>query len=136
MERLLPQLGAQVETLLLPEKLFREVFPSETPQGVAALIKVKDFTLDGVLARAQTGPVVALAGIQDPGNLGTILRSAEAFGAAGVILGEKTVSAHNSKVIRASSGLGVSYPCPQSGPAIRGWCHAQSWSAAGGDIVP
>ncbi len=43
-------------------------------------------------------------GLQDPGNLGTILRSAEAFGSAGVVLGEGTVSPFNSKVIRASAG--------------------------------
>jgi hypothetical protein len=41
------------------------------------------------------GPLVVVAGLQDPGNLGTILRSAEAFGAAGVILGEGTVSPFN-----------------------------------------
>ena len=42
--------------------------------------------------------------MQDPGNLGTILRSAEAFGAAGVLLGEGTVSPFNSKLVRASAG--------------------------------
>ena len=44
------------------------------------------------------------AGLQDPGNLGTILRSAEAFGAAGVFLTEGTVSPYNSKVLRGSAG--------------------------------
>jgi len=52
----------------------------------------------------QVGPIVVVVGLQDPGNLGTILRSAEAFGSAGVVLGEGTVSAFNSKVIRASAG--------------------------------
>ena len=47
---------------------------------------------------------MVLVGLQDPGNLGTILRSAEAFGSAGVVLGEGTVSPFNSKVIRASAG--------------------------------
>jgi TrmH family RNA methyltransferase len=42
--------------------------------------------------------------LQDPGNLGTILRSSEAFGSAGVVLGEGTVSPFNSKVVRASAG--------------------------------
>src|SRR6202051_2918770 len=80
-ERLLPQLGANVDTLLLPDSLFDSIVPSETPQGVAALGR-----------------------LQDPGNLGTILRSAEAFGSAGVVLGDGTVSPFNSKVIRASAG--------------------------------
>jgi TrmH family RNA methyltransferase len=103
-ERLLPQIGANVETLLLPDKLFDGAVPSETPQGVAALVRVKEFALGDVLERLQVGPVMVLLGLQDPGNLGTILRSAEAFGSAGVVLGEGTVSPFNSKVIRASAG--------------------------------
>jgi TrmH family RNA methyltransferase len=103
-ERLLPQIGANVDTLLLPDKLFDSTVPTETPQGVAALVRLKEFSLDDVLERLQVGPVVVLAGLQDPGNLGTILRSAEAFGSAGVLLGEGTVSPLNSKVIRASAG--------------------------------
>jgi TrmH family RNA methyltransferase len=103
-DRLLPQIGAQVETLLLPDKLFDSLVPSESPQGVAALVRLKEFSLDDIMDRTQVGPVVVLAGLQDPGNLGTILRSAEAFGTAGVVLGEGTVSPFNSKVIRASAG--------------------------------
>lgn len=103
-ERLLPQIGSHVETLLLPDKLFDGAVPSETPQGVAALARLKQFSLDDILDRLQVGPVIVIVGLQDPGNLGTILRSAEAFGCAGVVLGEGTVSAFNSKVIRASAG--------------------------------
>ena len=105
-ERLLPQIGAQVETLLLPDKLFDSLVPSESPQGVAALVRLKEFSLDDVMEkeRLQVGPIVVLAGLQDPGNLGTILRSSEAFGSAGVVLGEGTVSPFNSKVVRASAG--------------------------------
>jgi TrmH family RNA methyltransferase len=105
-ERLLPQIGAHVETLLLPDKLFDASVPSETPQGVAALVRLKESSLDDVLEkeRLQVGPIMALAGLQDPGNLGTILRSAEAFGSAGIILGEGTVSPLNAKAVRASAG--------------------------------
>ena len=103
-ERLLPQIGSHVETLLLPDKIFDGAVPSETPQGVAALVRLRDFSLDDIFERLQIGPVVAVVGLQDPGNLGTILRSAEAFGSAGVVLGEGTVSPFNSKVIRASAG--------------------------------
>ena len=103
-ERLLPQIGAQVETLLLPDKLFDSLVPSESPQGVAALVRFKEFTLDDVVERLHVGPIVVLVGLQDPGNLGTILRSSEAFGSAGAVLGEGTVSPFNSKVVRASAG--------------------------------
>ena len=103
-ERLLPQIGSHVETLLLPDKIFDGAVPSETPQGVAALVRLREFSLDDILERLQIGPVMVVVGLQDPGNLGTILRSAEAFGCAGVVLGEGTVSPFNSKVIRASAG--------------------------------
>lgn len=113
-ERLLPQLAAHVETLLLPDKLFASAVPSETPQGVAALVRCKVFKLEDVLGKSHAGPLLAIAGVQDPGNLGTILRSAEAFGAGGVLLGEGTVSPFNSKVIRASAGSVFRLPIVQT----------------------
>jgi len=120
-ERLLPQIGAHVETLLLPDRLFDSLVPSESPQGVAALVRLREFALDDLMERLQVGPIVVLAGLQDPGNLGTILRSSEAFGSAGVVLGEGTVSPFNSKVIRASAGSVFRLPL----------VHAHGKSAAG-----
>jgi TrmH family RNA methyltransferase len=102
-ERLLPQLGAHVEALLLPDSIFTSAVDTESPQGVAALVKLKTHTLDD-LFRATAPLIVIAAGIQDPGNLGTVIRSAEAFGAAGVIVTEGTVSPLNSKAVRASAG--------------------------------
>ena len=113
-QRLLPQLAANVETLLLPDKLFASAVPSESPQGVAALVRCKSFKLEDFLAKSQAGPLLAIAGVQDPGNLGTILRSAEAFGAGGILLGEGTVSPFNSKVIRASAGSVFRLPIIQA----------------------
>jgi TrmH family RNA methyltransferase len=109
-QRLLPQIGSHVETVILPDKLFTSLVPSETPQGVAALVAWRESPPEAVLAKAAAGPLLALAGIQNPGNLGTILRSAEAFGAGGVILGEGTVSPFNSKVVRASAGSAFRVP--------------------------
>src|ERR1041385_5647046 len=106
-EKLLPQISSHAEALLLPDAVFQSAVATETPQGVAALVKLKDWTLDDLFAEsADNAPalVVVAAGLQDPGNLGTILRSAEAFGASGVLLAEKTVSPYNAKAIRASAG--------------------------------
>ncbi|MBZ5686119.1 MAG: RNA methyltransferase [Acidobacteriia bacterium] len=103
-ERLLPQIGSHVETLLIPDKIFDGAVPSDAPQGVAAMVRLRDFSVDDILERLQIGPVIVVVGLQDPGNLGTILRSAEAFGSAGVVLGEGSVSPFNTKVIRASAG--------------------------------
>jgi RNA methyltransferase, TrmH family len=104
--RILQQIGSHVEKLLLPDALFSSVVPSETPQGVAALVKIPQHSLDKVVEPSEGGPtvLVVVVGLQDPGNLGTLIRSAEAFGAAGVILAGANVSPFNSKVVRASAG--------------------------------
>jgi RNA methyltransferase, TrmH family len=102
---ILPQLSKEVEAFLLPDALFQSAALTEAPQGVAALVHLpKHGELNAVISRDTRGPIVVAAGIQDPGNLGTILRSAEAFGAGGVLLTEGTVSGWNSKVVRASAG--------------------------------
>src|SRR5690242_535127 len=113
-ERILPQLGQKVEAVLLPDSVFASLVPTETPQGVAALVRCRKFELPGLLERAAAAPLVAVAGVQDPGNLGTILRSAEAFEASGVVLGEGTVSPFNSKVVRASAGSVFRLPMVQA----------------------
>ncbi|HEY6302234.1 MAG TPA: RNA methyltransferase [Terriglobales bacterium] len=103
-EKFLPQIKARTETLVLPNALFNSIVPSDAPQGVAALFKLSAFSSVQLLDRGSRGPFVVAAGLQDPGNLGTILRSAEAFGAAGVFLTEGTVSPYNSRVLRGSAG--------------------------------
>jgi TrmH family RNA methyltransferase len=103
-EKLLPQINARTEALVLPNALFNSIMPSDAPQGVAALLKLPAFSAVQLLDRSSDGPLVVAAGLQDPGNLGTILRSAEAFGAAGIFLTEGTVSPYNSKVLRGSAG--------------------------------
>jgi TrmH family RNA methyltransferase len=123
-DRLLPQIGSQVETLLLPDKLFDSLVPSESPQGVAALVRLKEFSLDDLLERLHIGPIVVLAGLQVHGNLGTVLRSAEAFGSAGAVLGEGTVSPFNSKVVRGSAGSVFRLPI------VHGQVHGRGKSTA------
>ncbi len=99
-------LPPETEILLLPAKLLAQALTTETPQPIAALVEPPDWTwahlLGGELNAAPL--VLILDGLQDPGNLGTILRSAEAFGADGVIALPKTVSAWNPKAVRASAG--------------------------------
>jgi RNA methyltransferase, TrmH family len=103
-DKLLPQINARTETLVLPNALFNSIVPSDAPQGLAALLKLRTFSAAQLLDRSSDGPLVVASGLQDPGNLGTILRSAEAFGAAGIFLTEGTVSPYNSKVLRGSAG--------------------------------
>lgn len=103
-DRLLPQIGNNVETWLVPDQLFSTAVPSESPQGVAALVRMKEFKVEEVVDGARRGLLLAVAGLQDPGNLGTILRSGEAFGAGGVLVGDNSVNLLNWKVVRASAG--------------------------------
>jgi RNA methyltransferase, TrmH family len=94
-----------VEVLRLSEEVFGSVVETQAPQGVAALMVPPVFGLADVMG---VGGVAALilvaAGLQDPGNLGTLVRSAEAFGATGVLTTPGTVSAWNQKALRASVG--------------------------------
>jgi TrmH family RNA methyltransferase len=101
--KLLPQLSRHTEVLLLPNHVFASAAPTETPQGIAALVRVKAHSLESLLG-AQPALLVVATGLQDPGNVGTIARSAEAFGATGLIVTEKTVSPWNWKAVRASAG--------------------------------
>jgi len=119
-DKLLPQISSHAEALLLPDAVFQSAVATETPQGVAALVKLKDWSLDD-LFQTQPALVVVAAGLQDPGNLGTILRSAEAFGASGVVTAEKTVSFLNAKVVRAAAGSLFRLPVlrVESGAAVQ-----------------
>ena len=101
--KLIPQLSSHAELLLLPDEVFASAVPSETPQGVASLVRLKSFELENAFS-PQPAMVIVSVGLQDPGNLGTIARSAEAFGATGILLGEGSVSQWNWKALRASAG--------------------------------
>jgi TrmH family RNA methyltransferase len=101
--RLLPQLSHATETIVLPDEIFQSAVATEAPQGVAALVHPLAASLEELFL-PETPLIVGCVGLQDPGNLGTILRSAEAFGASGVLATDGTVSAANPKVARASAG--------------------------------
>lgn len=107
-ERLLEplELPESIEVLAMPRALLDSALATETPQLVAALVEPPDWTWAHLLSSGRRAPslIVVAAGIQDPGNLGTILRSAEAFGADGVVCLPGTVNAWNPKAVRASAG--------------------------------
>ncbi len=112
-------LPAAVPIVELTPAVFDSAVETESPQGIAALVEIPRFSF----AEALAGPkplVVVTAGLQDPGNFGTLVRSAEAFGASGVIALPGTVSVWNSKALRASAGSAFRIPviAEKPGPAF------------------
>ena len=99
-----------VETLRLADAIFAAVVDTQSPQGIAALIEPPRWSLDSALAahaRAANSDMPLLliaAGLRDPGNLGTLIRSAEAFAVTAVLITPGTVSPWNQKALRASAG--------------------------------
>ena len=92
-----------IEAFKVSHKQFADLSEVETPQGILAVVKQREFELRDVL----TGPnplAVFCLEVQDPGNLGTIIRTADAVAASGVILSRGTVDLYNQKVIRSTMG--------------------------------
>ena len=97
------------EVLIVPDAVFKTLVSTDAPQGIAALVRTPQWDQDAVL-REQRGLAIVSAGIQDPGNFGTMIRSAEAFGATAVIALSGTVSLLNAKTLRASAGSAFRLP--------------------------
>jgi TrmH family RNA methyltransferase len=92
----------RVRVTVLRDALFQALVSTESAQGVLALVEPPAWKLEDVF-RGRTLAVV-LDGVQDPGNAGTIVRTAEAFGASGVMFLKGSVSPFNAKTLRASAG--------------------------------
>ncbi len=85
------------------EEVMTKMSDTKTPQGVLCLIKSPVYSLADITAR-RDGVFVVLEDLQDPGNLGTILRTGEGAGIAGVVMSRDTVDIFNPKTIRATMG--------------------------------
>lgn len=101
---------------------------TESPQGVLAVAAIPGWELADLL-RSEVEPAVVLVldAVQDPGNFGTLVRSAEALGAAGVIALPGTVDAWNAKAIRAAVGSSFRLPL-----VATGWREAVEWLRGSG----
>lgn len=103
--KLLPELGV-LETVVVSVDAFNSAATTAHAQGVAALL-----SRPMLQYQCQSGDLLVIAdGLQDPGNLGTLIRSAEAFGAAAVVLSSNTVDPWNGKCLRAAAGAALRLP--------------------------
>jgi TrmH family RNA methyltransferase len=97
-----------IELLQLTDEVFSSVVDTQHPKGIAALLIPPIWNLESALPASNPGKKASLlliaAGLQDPGNLGTLIRSAEAFEATAVLTTPGTVSQWNQKALRASAG--------------------------------
>jgi RNA methyltransferase, TrmH family len=84
------------------QDVFKKIAGVQTPQGLAAVVRVPVWNAEEILARAD-GVFVVACGVQDPGNVGTLIRSCEAAGAAALVTLERTADPFNAKVVRATA---------------------------------
>ncbi|MEW6365761.1 MAG: RNA methyltransferase [Acidobacteriota bacterium] len=111
--------------------LFKALSTVREPQGILAVFEVKETPVSELACRP--GMLLVLDGIQDPGNVGTIIRTAAAFDAAGVILGSGCASPYSPKTSRSSTGTVARVAICQvrdSATAIAALAEARRWIAA------
>lgn len=93
--------GFSYETV--EDRVFEKMSDTQNPQGILCVVKREHVTLEGLLERKNPHFLI-LENLQDPGNLGTILRTGEGAGVTGIIMSRDTVDIYNPKVIRSTMG--------------------------------
>lgn len=88
---------------ILSEELFKKVSDTQTPQGILCVLEQYHYTLDDMVQK-ENPLLLILEDIQDPGNLGTMVRTAEGAGVDGIIMTKGTVDIYNPKTIRSTMG--------------------------------
>lgn len=104
-------------TFLLPEKLFKEISDTESPQGILAVLKNRQGSLNDILGEKNN--LLILESLQDPGNMGTIIRTADAAGITAIIVSKGCVDIYNPKVLRSTMGSIFRVPVHVSGDLIQ-----------------
>lgn len=100
--RTLKDKSIDIETV--SDSIFEKMSDTQTPQGILAVVKMADITIEDIVESGQTPLLFLLENLQDPGNLGTIIRMGEGAAATGVIMSSNTVDVYNPKTIRSTMG--------------------------------
>lgn len=99
--------GMNVPVMEITEKLFSDISDTETSQGITAVCPLPSVNIEDI---PRNGVFLLLDGISDPGNMGTIIRSAAAFGCTAVIVGKNSCCPFTPKVTRAAAGMNSAEP--------------------------
>ena len=87
----------------IPDKLYKDISDTENPQGILAVAKFEVNSIENI--KVKKNPFILLLDqVQDPGNIGTIIRTADAFGIDGIIVTKGCVDIYNPKVVRSTMG--------------------------------
>ena len=97
------------EVIVVPEDIYKHISDTKTPQGVMATVKMCHYELEALTPKAD-GFYLVLENIQDPGNLGTIIRTAYGLGVDAVFLTKGCVDIYNPKTIRSTMGALLQVP--------------------------
>ena len=95
--------GLPEGALRIRDTEFERISDTKTPQGILKVVRMPEWTEEEIICE-EDGLILLLENLQDPGNLGTILRTAEACSVSGIIMNRGTVDVFNPKVIRGSMG--------------------------------
>lgn len=98
------ELLKDTEVELVEEKVFGKMCDTMTPQGILTVIRIPSYKREDLLGRGQPPFIMVLEDLQDPGNVGTILRTAEGAGVTGVVLSRRTADLFAPKTIRSTMG--------------------------------
>lgn len=97
-DMVIPNWARDYQYEVLAEQQFTEIVHTASPQGIAAIVEMTQIDV------TENGRILVIDAVQDPGNLGTLIRTSVAFGFKQIILGQGTVDVYNDKVIRSTQG--------------------------------
>lgn len=103
------QIKHQKSCIVVPDEIYKNISDTKTPQGVMAIVEIPEVQL-GDLEQNEKGFYLVLENVQDPGNLGTLIRTAYGFGVDAILLTKGCVDVYNPKTIRSTMGALLHIP--------------------------
>jgi len=115
---------------------FKKISSVKTPQGIGALVRIPEAVYSSTLPEQPGTHILLLDGIQDPGNVGTLIRTAAAFGFSGIILSDKCADPFAPKVVQAAAGTLLAVWIRKTGHhiSLAATLQSRGWTIAAADL--